>query len=61
MNGFGADYLANLTAELTAKVLDAAGRKVGEKLIGTEETQAVRRCIDAGVFVLLAHVSGAEP
>ncbi|MDY0020145.1 MAG: SUMF1/EgtB/PvdO family nonheme iron enzyme [Anaerolineae bacterium] len=61
MNGFGADYLANLTAELTAKVLDAAGRKVGEKLIGTEEMQAVRRCIDAGVFVLLAHASGAEP
>ncbi len=61
MNGFGADYLANLTAELTAKVLEAAGRKLGGKLIGTEEEQAVRRCIDAGVFVLLAHASGAEP
>ena len=61
MNGFAADYLANLTADLTAKVLEAAGHKIGEKVLGTEEEQALRRCIDAGVWVLMAHASGDEP
>ena len=61
MGIFAADYLANLTADLTARVLEAAGHKIGEKVLGTEEEQAVRRCIDAGVWVLMARASGDEP
>jgi len=40
MNEFTADYLTNLTANLTAKVLDVAGRRLHETLSGTGEQQA---------------------
>jgi hypothetical protein len=42
MDPFTADYLANLTADLTALVLEGAGRRLGQALAGTEEQQALR-------------------
>src|SRR3970282_1701100 len=53
MDQFTADYLANLTADLTAQILNAAGRKAREALSGTERQQAVGRCVQAGLIALL--------
>lgn len=36
MDGFTASYLAELTAALTERVLEAAGRRVQEAFAGTE-------------------------
>ena len=57
MDQFTADYLANLTADLTARVLEAAGRQVREKIAGTEKEQALESCLQAGIVALLATTS----
>jgi formylglycine-generating enzyme required for sulfatase activity len=60
MDPFTADYLANLTADLTAQVVTAAGRRLREALAGTEEEQALRRCLQAGLVALLAQAIAAR-
>ena len=40
MDPFTADYLANLTADLTAQVIAASGRRMREALSGSEEALA---------------------
>ena len=57
MQGFAPDFLANLVAELTAKLLEVAGRGAKETLVGDEAQQALRRCVRAGVFALLARAT----
>ena len=61
MDGFTADYLANLTADLTGKVLEAAGRKLRVALSGTEEQQALHRCVEAGLVALIAEATVESP
>ncbi len=61
MNTFTADFLANLTADLSVKVLEAAGRRLRETLGGTEEQQALRRCVEAGIVTLIAEATASEP
>ena len=61
MNGFTAEYLANLTAALTERVLEAAGRRVQEVFSATEEDRALRRCIEAGIVALLTKASAEAP
>jgi len=54
VDAFTAEYLANLTADLTIHALAAAGRRLRETLGGSEEEQALRRCLQAGIVALLA-------
>ena len=61
MDAFAADYLANLTADLTGRVLEAAGRRIRETFVGTEKEQALGRCLEAGIVALLASASAQEP
>ncbi len=61
MNTFTADFLANLTADLSVKVLEAAGRRLRETLGGTEEQQALHRCVEAGIVTLIAEAAASEP
>jgi len=61
MDGFTADFLANLTADLTGKVLEAAGRKLREALSGTEEQQSLHRCVEAGLVALIAEATVEAP
>jgi len=63
MDQFAADYLANLTAELTGHVIHASGKRLRVFLQGTEEEQALQRAIRAGIAAMLAvasHVSSEE-
>jgi hypothetical protein len=61
MEGFTADYLANLTAALTERILEAAGRRVRETFAGTEEQRALHRCLEAGTVALLTKASADAP
>ncbi len=61
MDPFTADYLANLTADLTAHTLQATGRRVRESIAGAENEWALRRCIEAGVAALVIVASDANP
>jgi formylglycine-generating enzyme required for sulfatase activity len=61
MDGFTAEYLADLTATLTERVLGAAGRRVEESFAGSEEERALRRCIQAGTVALLTKASADVP
>lgn len=61
MDGFSADYLANLTTTLTDRVLEAAGWRVREAFTGNEEVRALRRCIEAGTIALLTKASLDAP
>jgi formylglycine-generating enzyme required for sulfatase activity len=61
MEWFTADYLANLTAELTVKVLEAAGRRTREALTGGPEQEALRRCTLAGLAALLSNAIPEDP
>ena len=61
MDPFASSYLAELTAALSAQILAAAGRRMREALSGSEEEQAVGRCVQAGVVALLATAGGEEP
>ena len=61
MDGFTASYLAELTAALTERVLEAAGRRVQEAFAGTEDERALRRCIEAGTIALLTKASADVP
>jgi hypothetical protein len=61
MDRFAADYLANLTADLTSKLLTALGQNLRESMIGSEEYQSLRHCIETGVGVLLEKVSNDGP
>jgi formylglycine-generating enzyme required for sulfatase activity len=54
MDAFAADYLANLTADLTSKMLSAAGRLVSSRFVGTEREQALERCVYLGMAAMLA-------
>ena len=61
MDNFTADYLANLTADLTMHALAAAGKRLREAVQGTEKEQAIHRCFGAGVVALLATATTALP
>jgi formylglycine-generating enzyme required for sulfatase activity len=61
MEGFTADYLASLTAALTERILEAAGRRVREAFAGSEEERALRRCLEAGTVALLTKASADAP
>ena len=61
MDGFAAEYLANLTADLTVRVVEATHRRMREALSGTEGEQAMRRCIQAGLVALLAKATVDAP
>jgi len=61
MDTFTSDYLANLTADLTAKVLEAIGRRLREAISGTEREQALHNCIQAGLVALLAKATARAP
>lgn len=61
MDVFTADYLANLTADLSAHLLAATGRRLREALSGTAQEQAVRRCVQAGAVALLSRAGREEP
>lgn len=61
MDAFTADYLANLTADLTAQVLNAAARRLRQSWQGAEGEQALGRAVQAGVLALLATASAAQP
>ena len=61
MDGFASEYLANLTADLTVRVLDATRRGIREALSGTEGERALRRCIQAGLVALLAKAAVDAP
>ena len=54
MQGFASDYLANLVADLTTKMLTVVGRGLKETLAGTEQQQALQRCVQAGALALTA-------
>ncbi len=63
MNQFTADYLANLTADLSVQVLNALGRRLRTALQGAEGEQALRRSVRAGLAAMLAlasHVPAEE-
>ena len=57
MNQFTADYLANLTADLSAQVLNALGKRLRTALQGTEGEQALERAVRAGLAAMLAVAS----
>ncbi len=61
MDPFTSDYLANLTADLSARILESTGRRLREALLGTEKQQALERCLQAGVVALLATAATAVP
>lgn len=61
MQGFAADYLANLAAGLTASMLESAGRRAREGLAGSEQEQALRRCVQLAITATLATASTATP
>lgn len=48
MDPFTADYLANLTADLTAQVLTATTRRLRETISVTPKEQALAQCLQAG-------------
>jgi hypothetical protein len=48
-------------ADLTAQLVAATGRRLREVLSGTEEEQAMKRCVQAGVVALLSRASSEEP
>jgi formylglycine-generating enzyme required for sulfatase activity len=50
---FAAEYMAGLAAELTLRVLDSLGRRLGEAIRGTPRQQALARCYQAGAAALL--------
>lgn len=54
MTEFTTSYLAELTASLTAEMLKGIGRKLREKISGTEKERAVERCVKIGLAALLA-------
>lgn len=58
---FTAGYLAELTASLTARALDATGRRVREAIKGTQKEQALYRCVQAAIAAMLTRVSHAAP
>ena len=57
MDQFTADYLANLTADLSAQVLNALGKRLRTALQGTEGEQALERAVRAGLAAMLAVAS----
>ena len=61
MDAFTADYLANLTADLTAHLITGAGRSLRRKLSGDPEQKALNRCIEAGLVALLTTASADSP
>ncbi len=54
MGDFTTNYLAELTASLTAEILKGIGRKLRAAIIGTEKEQAIERCLRIGIAALLA-------
>jgi len=61
MDPFTASYLSSLTADLTSRVLGAAGRRLRDTVSGTEKEQALQRCFQAGLVALLAQATADEP
>jgi formylglycine-generating enzyme required for sulfatase activity len=61
MDSFTADYLAQLTVSLTARVLGAVDKRVRETFVGTKEERALRRCIEVGIVALLTKASADAP
>jgi len=53
MDQFTSNYLAELTASLTAQLLDGIGRKLHDAIVGTEKEQAIERCVSIGLAALL--------
>ncbi|HKZ54747.1 MAG TPA: hypothetical protein VJ123_04650 [Anaerolineales bacterium] len=59
---FTPEYLANLCAELTLRVLGAAGRRLQEAIVGAQKEQALEGCRRAAVLgevCLRASLEGA--
>ncbi|MGH7600960.1 MAG: hypothetical protein ACREOI_31770, partial [bacterium] len=54
MGDFTTNYLAELTASLTAEMLKGIGRKLRDVIVGTEKERAVERCVQIGLAALLA-------
>jgi formylglycine-generating enzyme required for sulfatase activity len=61
MESFASSYLAELTASLTAHILEGAGRRLSRALSGTAEQQALRNCVQAGIVALVATMGLEEP
>ncbi len=59
MTEFTTSYLAELTASLSAEILKGIGRKLREKISGTEKEQAIERCLHIGLAALLASASAS--
>lgn len=57
---FTANYLAELTASLTAEILKGIGRKLRDAIAGTEKEQAIARSIRIGLAALLATASAGS-
>jgi len=57
MEQFASDFLANLIAELAAKMLEGLGARAREAVSGPEAQRALKRAIQAGVVALLAQAS----
>jgi hypothetical protein len=55
------DFLANLAAELSALVVEAWARRIGEQIHGTPREQALRRCLDAGLVAFLRRAQTDAP
>ncbi len=61
MDQFTASYLSELTASLSAGLIEGLTRKLKTDLQGGELRLALDRALDAGVIALVASASGAQP
>ena len=61
MDQFLPAYLAELTASLTAQVLNALGQRATEAVLGSEEERAIERSLQAGVAAMLDRVTERVP
>ncbi len=61
MDAFTADYLSNLTAELSAPIIVKVARRMAEKWQGDETARALQRCVQAGILGMVSRASQDEP
>ncbi len=55
------EYLANVAADLTMRVLGCLGRRTRDKILGTPREQALRRCFHAATIAMLPPDDPARP
>ncbi len=57
MDAFTADYLTNLTAELSAPLIAKVARRFQKAWQGDEMTQALERCLHLAILIMVSRAN----